>query len=224
MVDPKERDFATPYNDREARYLKDVDFESRMRFIEAAADNFAMAGMFYDEQQKSIKQSRHRNKAIFYQFIGTFLPTSEDGSDQLITRPTAGCILVADMNDPDPQANSIEIRVPVDNSFTLDNPDDVASLRTKKEVYIKHTATDSEGNRIVRYYFAWSGGFGHYVPISDEPREHDIEFQFFVDNIDRLNLGEFTAPEVLTLHKKLVAYNLWYYSETPLDLGQSKSA
>lgn len=222
MVDPRERAFAASYNDREGRYLKGVDFESRMRFIDAATDNFGIASMFYEQQQASLGQLRQREGAVFYQFIGTFLPTSEDGSDQLITRPTVGCIFVADMNDP--KRNTLEIRVPVDESFMIDNPEDTASLRHKREVYIKDESTDDLGNRTVRYYFAWDGGFGHYIPISDTPQEHDIEFQFFVDNIDRLSLSEFTAPEVLTLHKKLVAYNLWYYSETPIDTEKSKTA
>jgi hypothetical protein len=225
MVDPQDRAFAKPFNKSETDYLKGVDFEVRMRFIEASFKNMLNALQLFNEQQQALKDfSQTHNKYEFYQFVEDSLPTEQDGSNGIITMRTIAYKLVDKVSQDDDTDfdEEMEVHSPVGANFDLSDPLTYAEINTE-QLYIKHSVY-SNGQKTVRYYFAWQGGFGSYEPLGDEPEELDGEFEFFKENSSSLKLNDITADTVIGFHKKLISLNLWFFSKTSIDSNNTKSA
>lgn len=225
MVDPKDREFTRPFNESESDYLKSVDFDIRKRFIKGSFKNTLNALDLFNEQQQALKTySKGSSPYEFYQFVEDSLPTEQDGSDGIITMRTIAYRLVDKVAQDDGVEfdEEMEVHSPVGPGFDLSDPTTYGEI-DDSQLYIKHTVHE-HGQKTIRYYFAWAGGFGSYEPIGDMPEELDGEFEFFKENSASLELNDLTADTVLKFHQKLVTLNLWFFNKTSIDSNNSKSA
>lgn len=219
MINPGDRGYAESFNKQNPAYFDTLRKKVIAEFIAAAKVNMATAIEFHTEQLKDLR-NHTEHFYPFYNFVDVQYPTSEGGLEDFISTPIISYKIVECIEDDGTSTGEeLEISMPVTDDFVLDSNTTIEDepINTS-QIYVKQSHKDANGKLKYTYYFVWPGGVGSYEPVSQTKDEHNIEFSFFIDNINKLSLKRLQTSQILNWHEHLVDFTLWYFKKTDLDL------
>jgi hypothetical protein len=223
MEKPYNRSNAESFNEQQRLVIANMNFEIRYNFLKAIGQTMANAMGLATQEQEQLQQfyesDNNTGKLLQYRhFIQTNLPTSQDESDKLIDTPTVSCRLATGIDEHNqPYGNQLEIHLPLSANHSMQaGPADIQEIT---EVYIiEKEAVTASYTGAGKYFYVNMHGASSYTPFSISPKEHDVEFAFFVDNAKNMLSNIPIANKELLWHGQLINMVMVPYGITEINL------